>query len=212
MSSSLLRTGETIMGDKNTISKAHTFRSQKTSNTNNKIDDSRISRDSFNEQFKGRDQKDFINEANKIMRERMKNKGSTINSKSRLKSVILNDTKEICLKNYLIDLLKEKRTDINEKERNITKALRESENRLDADYKDFVDFVEETKRKQVEVPNIEGMKVEEAIKKLKKFNLDIRIQDEPENLNKGIAIVTEQLPMQGINVYEKSKILLKVSY
>ena len=51
----------------------------------------------------------------------MKNKGSTINSKSRLKSVILNDTKEICLKNYLIDLLKEKRTDINEKERNITK-------------------------------------------------------------------------------------------
>ena len=147
MSSSLMRTGEAIMGDKGPLSKAHTLRSQRTANTN-KLDESRISRDTFNEQFKGRDQKDFINEANKIMRERMKNKGSTINSKSRLKSVILNDTKEICLKNYLIDLLKEKRTDINEKERNITKALRESENRLDIDYKDFVDFVEETKRKQ----------------------------------------------------------------
>ena len=142
-----MRTGEAIMGDKGSISKAHTLRSQRTANTN-RLDESRISRDTFNEQFKGRDQKDFINEANKIMRERMKNKGSTINSKSRLKSVILKDTKEICLKNYLIDLLKEKRTDINEKERNITKALRESENRLDVDYKDFVDFVEETKRKQ----------------------------------------------------------------
>ena len=96
MSSSLMRTGEAIMGDKGSSSKAHTLRSQRTANTN-KLDESRISRDTFNEQFKGRDQKDFINEANKIMRERMKNKGSTINSKSRLKSVILNDTKEICL-------------------------------------------------------------------------------------------------------------------
>lgn len=138
MSSSLMRTGESIMGGKSTG----------TQRSNRKLDESRLSRDTFNDQFKGREQKDFINEANKIMRERMKNRGSTINSKSRMKSVTLNETKEICLKNYLIDLLKEKRTDINEKERNITKALRESENRLDADYKDFVDFVEDTKRRQ----------------------------------------------------------------
>ena len=106
-----------------------------------------FSHDTFKEQFQGRNRKDFINEANKIMRERMKNKGSTINSKSKFKSIVLMDSKEICLKNYLIGLLKEKRTDINEKERNIEKALKESENQLDRDCKEFIDFVEETKKK-----------------------------------------------------------------
>ena len=81
------------------------------------------------------------------MRERMKNKGSTINSKSKFKSVVLMDSKEISLKNYLIGLLKDKRTDINEKERNIEKALKESENQLDRDCKEFIDFVEDTKRR-----------------------------------------------------------------
>jgi hypothetical protein len=124
--------------------------------------DSHFTRDTFNDQFKGKDQKAFINEANKIMRERMKNKGSTINSKSRKKNVVMNDTREICLKNYLIGLLKEKRTDINEKERNITKALRDSENKLDLDYKNFLNFVEGTKRKQ--------KKEEEELQRLKSLH------------------------------------------
>ena len=123
---------------------------------------SHFTRDTFNDQFKGKDQKAFINEANKIMRERMKNKGSTINSKSRKKNVVMNDTREICLKNYLIGLLKEKRTDINEKERNITKALRDSENKLDLDYKNFLNFVEGTKRKQ--------KKEEEELQRLKSLH------------------------------------------
>ena len=106
-----------------------------------------FSKDTFKEQFQGRNRKDFINEANKIMRERMKNKGSTINSKSKFKNVVLMDSKEICLKNYLIGLLKDKRTDINEKGRNIEKALKQSENQLDRDCKEFIDFVEETKKK-----------------------------------------------------------------
>ena len=108
---------------------------------------SEFSHDSFKEQFQSRSRKDFINEANKIMRERMKNKGSTINSKSKFKNEVLMDNKEISLKNYLIGLLKEKRTDINEKERNIEKALKQSENQLDRDTKEFIDFVEETKRR-----------------------------------------------------------------
>ena len=108
---------------------------------------SEFSHDTFKEQFQGRSRKDFINEANKIMRERMKNKGSTINSKSKFKNEVLMDNKEISLKNYLIGLLKEKRTDINEKERNIEKALKQSENQLDRDTKEFIDFVEATKRR-----------------------------------------------------------------
>ena len=106
-----------------------------------------FSHDTFKEQFQGRSRKDFINEANKIMRERMKNKGSTINSKSKFKSEVLMDNKEISLKNYLIGLLKEKRTDLNEKERNIEKALKQSENQLDRDTKEFIDFVEATKKR-----------------------------------------------------------------
>jgi len=156
MSSALLRNGQNIMNSNKNYVKNPSIHTQ--SNRSN-LNTSKFSRDSFNSQFHLRDQKDFINEANKIMRERMKNKGSTINSKSRLKSVVLNDTKEICLKNYLISLLKDKRTDINEKERNITKALRDSENQLDSDYKNFIDFVEETKRKQ--------KKEEEELYKLK---------------------------------------------
>ena len=108
---------------------------------------SEFSHDSFKEQFQSRSRKDFINEANKIMRERMKNKGSTINSKSKFKNEVLMDNKEISLKNYLIGLLKEKRTDINEKERKIEKALKQSEVQLDRDTKEFIDFVEATKRR-----------------------------------------------------------------
>ena len=158
---SMANIGSSIMNANRTYQKSSSIRSARTQKSF-MTTDSHFTRDTFNEQFKGRDQKAFINEANKIMRERMKNKGSTINSKSRLKSVVMNDTKEICLKNYLIGLLKEKRTDINEKERNITKALRDSENKLDSDYKNFLDFVEGTKKKQ--------KKEEEELQRLKSLH------------------------------------------
>jgi hypothetical protein len=158
---SMANIGSSIMNANRTYQKSSSIRSARTQKSF-MTTDSHFTRDTFNDQFKGRDQKAFINEANKIMRERMKNKGSTINSKSRLKSVVMNDTKEICLKNYLIGLLKEKRTDINEKERNITKALRDSENKLDSDYKNFLDFVEGTKKKQ--------KKEEEELQRLKSLH------------------------------------------
>ena len=158
---SMANIGSSIMNANRTYQKSSSIRSARTQKSF-MTTDSHFTRVTFNEQFKGKDQKAFINEANKIMRERMKNKGSTINSKSRLKSVVMNDTKEICLKNYLIGLLKEKRTDINEKERNITKALRDSENKLDLDYKNFLNFVEGTKRKQ--------KKEEEELQRLKSLH------------------------------------------
>ena len=95
-----------------------------------------------------RDQLDIIGEANKIMRERTKTNGSTLSSKVKSKSDYLHDNKEICLKNYLIDLLKENRTEINDKELAISKSLKESENRLERDYKDFLSFVEREKIRQ----------------------------------------------------------------
>ncbi len=67
---------------------------------------------------------------------------------------------------------------------------------------------EEDKKKQVEVPNIEEMTVKEAITKLKEVNLELKIENEPENLDKTTAIIKEQLPKQGISVYEGTKILV----
>ena len=118
------------------------------SNLLNSVNESQFSRESFKENFKMYGQKSYITEANKIMKERMKNKGNAITSKHRMRNLVINDTRDICLKNYLIGLLKESRTDLNEKEKNITKALRDSENRLDTDYRNFIDFVEGTKKKQ----------------------------------------------------------------
>lgn len=69
----------------------------------------------------------------------------------------------------------------------------------------------ETKRNQVEVPNVEGMTISEAKKKLQEVNLSLQIQDEPEELDESTAVITEQLPQQGISVYEETKILVKVS-
>ena len=90
---SMANIGSSIMNANRTYQKSSSIRSARTQKSF-MTTDSHFTRDTFNEQFKGRDQKAFINEANKIMRERMKNKGSTINSKSRLKSVVMNDRKK----------------------------------------------------------------------------------------------------------------------
>ena len=138
------------MGNNKNITKSISIRSKNSnvSNLLNSVNESQFSRESFKENFKMYGQKSYITEANKIMKERMKNKGNAITSKHRMRNIVMNDTRDICLKNYLIGLLKESRTDLNEKEKNITKALRDSENRLDTDYRNFIDFVEGTKKKQ----------------------------------------------------------------
>ena len=148
--SSLVKAGGLIMENNKNIVKSISIRSKNSnvSNLLNSVNESQFSRESFKENFKMYGQKSYITEANKIMKERMKNKGNAITSKHRMRNLVMNDTRDICLKNYLIGLLKESRTDLNEKEKNITKALRDSENRLDTDYRNFIDFVEGTKKKQ----------------------------------------------------------------
>lgn len=69
---------------------------------------------------------------------------------------------------------------------------------------------EEDKRKQVEVPNIEGISITEAIKKLKESNLSLKIQNEPEGLDKNNTNIVEQLPKSGISVYEGTEILVTI--
>ena len=149
------------------------------SNLLNSVNESQFSRESFKENFKMYGQKSYITEANKIMKERMTNKGNAITSKHRMRNLVMNDTRDICLKNYLIGLLKESRTDLNEKEKNITKALRDSENRLDTDYRNFIDFVEGTKKKQ--------KKEEEELVRLK------TLHEEKDNLYKKECLENKKL-------------------
>ena len=92
---------------------------------------------------------ELLDNAEQIMRERMKNHGVVIaGGKLLLKSIALRVSKEVSKKNYTINLLKEKRTQINEKERLINQALKEFSEQYESDHKKFIDFVEEEKRKQ----------------------------------------------------------------
>ena len=58
------------------------------------------------------------------------------------------DNREISMKNYLLDLLKDERSLINSKELLVSKTLKDSEVKIEKDYKNFVDFAEEEKRNQ----------------------------------------------------------------
>ena len=67
---------------------------------------------------------------------------------------------------------------------------------------------EEAEKKDVEVPNIEGLTIEEAKKKLKKINLDLEIENEKDIVN--TDIITRQIPKSGIKVKEGTKIMANV--
>jgi hypothetical protein len=104
---------------------------------------------SFTKRIAINDGIDIIKEANKIMAERHKKTGDN-SGKVKAKTQQIIETREVCLKNYLIGLLKERRMEINDKELAITKALKESENTFDRDYKDFLRLMEEEKNRTKE--------------------------------------------------------------
>ena len=168
------------MGNTRNINKSLSIRSKNSnvSNLINSVNDSQFSKGSYRDKFRI-NQRSYLTEANKIMKERMKNKGNTLNSKHRMRGLVMNDTRDICLKNYLIGLLKESRTDLNEKEKDITKALRDGETRLETDYRNFIEFVENTKKKQ--------KREEEELARLK------ALHEEKDNLYKKMIIDNKKL-------------------
>lgn len=112
------------------------------------FENAKQSKESFTQIFRKSDTREHINEANKVMLERMKHKGSSINTRSLVASVILKNSKQIGLHNYMIENLRHKRTEINQKVKTISKALKDSGGKLDCDFKEFVEFVEQTNREQ----------------------------------------------------------------
>jgi hypothetical protein len=65
-------------------------------------------------------------------------------SKSKLES--LGQIRTISLKNYQIGLLRGERTSISDKEGQISETLKNSERKLDVDYKHFQEFIEKEKK------------------------------------------------------------------
>ncbi len=88
-------------------------------------------------QYMKKDKNEIIEEANKILKERSKNRGLSLTNRPKGKFSFITDTRDVCLKNYLIGLLKEERTVLSDKELSIQEALLSSEKRLIEDTKYF---------------------------------------------------------------------------
>ena len=125
-----------------------------------------------------KEKKQLLEDADKIMKDRFKaNIGGGGGLNDRRKNKILEKSKELCLNNYMITQLKEKRTEINKKEFFIDMALKNSEKQYEIDYRSFIDFVEEIKKKE--------KKEEELLNKMKnKKDSTESILNEEVNLNK----------------------------
>ena len=90
---------------------------------------------------------ELIDQADKIVRNRMNMHGVNIGtSKHHLRKVSIAISKAISQKNYTINLLREQRTKINEKECIINQAVNEFSAQYENDYKNFIDFVAEEKQ------------------------------------------------------------------
>jgi len=69
-----------------------------------------------------------------------------LSSKVKSKFETLTDSREICSKNFVINLLKTERTNLNDKELAITKALGDNEMKLETDVTNFIKYIEEEKK------------------------------------------------------------------
>ena len=86
-----------------------------------------------------------IIETSKIMKEKNNNKMNETKKSDKIFSFIT-DNREISMKNFLLELLKEERCAINEKELMVNKALKDSENKMERDYKYFIEFIDKEKK------------------------------------------------------------------
>jgi hypothetical protein len=89
---------------------------------------------------------DIIKEAKKIMDNRNKSSTNSLSTKNKCRSHLIKDTREVCMKNYMIDLVKSERTLLNDKELSIRKALNENETIFDNDYSKFLKYIEDEKK------------------------------------------------------------------
>lgn len=96
----------------------------------------------------------ILKEANMIIRDRTKHNGVSNLTRNKSKYSYLEDNRDICLKNYLIGLLKEERTQTNEKEIGIKEALETTDKKLDMDKKAFINYIDKEKKQLKETEEV----------------------------------------------------------
>ena len=145
----------------------------------------------------------LINNADMIIKERKRNyMGRTL---KQTKSSIISKSKEVCLNNYLITQLREKRTEINDKQAEILSKLNNSEKRFEIDYKNFIDFVEKINKKE--------KSEEEYLNNLKNKSKMIEKNFlEQKALNKNLESKAESLIKQIVILQAYGSFLHKVFY
>ena len=154
-------------------------------------------------QFHSFNKNDYIFEANKIIRQRAENKNTDLlGLKNKTKSSVIADTKEICLNNFVIDAMKTTITNMSIKEKEHKKSLVSSESEFDTDYKTFLNFLENKKKrlkyendtllKCKEIHEQSKERYEKELSKFKKLN---------EELERKIKIIS-LLKNYGIFVYK----------
>lgn len=68
-------------------------------------------------------------------------------------------------------------------------------------------LTEEEIKKEVEVPNVVGMTISEAKKALEEVGLEISYEETEEDVSE--RIVTEQVPVSGIEIYEGTNVVIE---
>jgi len=113
----------------------------------------------------------FLKEADFIVKDRIKNHDLMLKeSKKSIKNNVLKISRDISLKNYIIKLLIEKRSEIYDKENNMNNELNDFNNQLKADNKMFNEFIDKTLLKQKEEENLFKILKAEREKKEKILN------------------------------------------
>ena len=96
-----------------------------------------------------KEKKATLKNADDIMKERHKmNLGSGFGYNDKKIDKILQKSREICLNNFMITQIRNKRTEINAKQFFVDRALKNSELQYENDYRAFIDFVEDIKKKE----------------------------------------------------------------
>ena len=133
---------------------------------------------------------EIMDYADNILMERIRNHDRDFAfRKKRLKSIAINMSKKICRKNYMIESLKQRRTEISEKQYLMQKSLKQFEGKLERDKKRFISFLDEIREKQekeelnyIDIKNIRidaesNLEIEERKRRLLEQMLHRKIKD-----------------------------------
>ena len=141
--------------------------------------------------FHSFNKKDYIEEANKILHQRFENKNhDLLGLKSRSKNSFFANEKEISLNNYLIDEINKGINNIIIKQNTQKKALINRQNEFEADYRSFLNFLENSK-KRLKRENDNLLKCKEIHEESKdKFNKELILNKKlNEDLEKRIKMI-----------------------